>query len=244
MCWCNDGLVHYTAISANAIGVGNNSMTHQAIRQCTGDIVFHCGWVHGCGVSIACALEIPQPCIKPLKMSCAPDLSLSQLACSLPVLHTWGMFVCLQFPNGKEMQINLTGFLNARNARQFMTELWVLLLSAQDNIGGIPAKFMEQKKEEIKRRQVSEKSLLVQVMAWCHQATSYYLNQCWMWTWYRADSRFARSQWETALLCNNVSLAERKHWITPVVPLSETWMFCQFNNVSQTLMVSNDCLSE
>lgn len=62
--------------------------------------------------------------------------------------------VYLQFPSGRDMQINLTGFLNAKNARMFLEELWALLLSAQDNIGGIPARFMEQKKEEIKRRQV------------------------------------------------------------------------------------------
>ena len=35
-----------------------------------------------------------------------------------------------------------------------MSELWELLCSAQENIGGIPAKFVEQKKEEIKKRQV------------------------------------------------------------------------------------------
>ncbi len=52
------------------------------------------------------------------------------------------------------MQINLTGFLNAKNARIFMAELWELLISAMDNIGGIPAKFLEQKKEEIRKRQV------------------------------------------------------------------------------------------
>lgn len=52
------------------------------------------------------------------------------------------------------MQINLTGFLNGRNAREFMAELWELLLSAQENIGGIPAQFVEQKKEEIKKKQV------------------------------------------------------------------------------------------
>ena len=28
-------------------------------------------------------------------------------------------------------------------------------------------------------RDLSDKSTLVQVMAWCHQATSHYLNQCW-----------------------------------------------------------------
>ena len=33
------------------------------------------------------------------------------------------------------MQINLTGFLNGRNARVFMQELWDLLLSAQESVG-------------------------------------------------------------------------------------------------------------
>ena len=60
----------------------------------------------------------------------------------------------LQNPNPKTMQINLTGFLNAKNAMRFMSELWELLTSAQDNIAGIPAAFLEQKKEEIKKRQV------------------------------------------------------------------------------------------
>ena len=59
-----------------------------------------------------------------------------------------------QNPNPKTMQINLTGFLNAKNAMRFMSELWDLLTSAQDNIAGIPAAFLEQKKEEIKKRQV------------------------------------------------------------------------------------------
>ena len=41
----------------------------------------------------------------------------------------------LQQPDPKMMQINLTGFLNGRNARVFMQELWDLLLSAQDSTG-------------------------------------------------------------------------------------------------------------
>ena len=53
------------------------------------------------------------------------------------------------------MQINLTGFLNGKNAREFMGELWPLLLSAQENIAGIPSAFLELKKEEIKQRQVN-----------------------------------------------------------------------------------------
>lgn len=53
------------------------------------------------------------------------------------------------------MQINITGFLNGKNARVFMKELWELLLSAQTNIGGIPTAFLEKKKEEIRQRKVS-----------------------------------------------------------------------------------------
>ena len=59
-----------------------------------------------------------------------------------------------QLPDGRKMQMNLTGFLNAKNSRVFVQELWALLLSAMENIGGIPAEFVEQKKEEIKVRQV------------------------------------------------------------------------------------------
>ncbi|KAI8982966.1 hypothetical protein BDB01DRAFT_723314, partial [Pilobolus umbonatus] len=55
----------------------------------------------------------------------------------------------------KKMQINLTGFLHKHSA-SFMSELWTLLLSAQDSIGGIPAIFIEQKKEELRKKQLEE----------------------------------------------------------------------------------------
>ncbi|RKP07751.1 serine/arginine repetitive matrix 1-like protein, partial [Thamnocephalis sphaerospora] len=54
----------------------------------------------------------------------------------------------------RHIQINLTGFLE-NNAGVFVQELWDMLLSAQENIGGIPAKLVEQKKQEIMRKQVS-----------------------------------------------------------------------------------------
>uniref|UniRef100_A0A0A9W5W4 Serine/arginine repetitive matrix protein 1 n=1 Tax=Lygus hesperus TaxID=30085 RepID=A0A0A9W5W4_LYGHE len=57
-----------------------------------------------------------------------------------------------KFPDPKKMQINLTGFLNGKNARVFMTDLWELLLSAQESPSGIPDVLMEMKKEEIKKR--------------------------------------------------------------------------------------------
>ena len=57
--------------------------------------------------------------------------------------------------NPRKMQINLTGFLNGKNARVFMQELWDLLCSASTNPSGIPDSFIEQKKDEIKKRNVS-----------------------------------------------------------------------------------------
>ncbi|CAG5866166.1 unnamed protein product [Menidia menidia] len=62
-------------------------------------------------------------------------------------------------PDSKMMQINLTGFLNGKNAREFMRDLWPLLLSAQENIAGIPSAFLEQKKEEIRQRQIEQEKL-------------------------------------------------------------------------------------
>lgn len=57
------------------------------------------------------------------------------------------------------MQINLTGFLDGKNARLFMGELWELLLSAQASENGIPESFTQQKKEEIKKRMVCIQTL-------------------------------------------------------------------------------------
>lgn len=50
------------------------------------------------------------------------------------------------------MQINLTGFLNGKNAREFMGELWSLLYSAQNSPTGMPTELVEAKKDEIIRR--------------------------------------------------------------------------------------------
>eukprot|EP00094_Tigriopus_californicus_P000021 TCALIF_00021-PA protein Name:"Similar to SRRM1 Serine/arginine repetitive matrix protein 1 (Gallus gallus)" AED:0.08 eAED:0.08 QI:515/0.4/0.5/1/1/1/6/93/633 len=52
----------------------------------------------------------------------------------------------------RKMQINLTGFLNGKNARIFMGELWTLLDSAQKSDSGIPQQILDQKKEELKKR--------------------------------------------------------------------------------------------
>ncbi|KAH9806971.1 PWI domain-containing protein [Melampsora americana] len=55
----------------------------------------------------------------------------------------------------KKMQINLTGFLESKTG-PFMSELWVLLLSAQDSSLKVPAIFIEQKKAELRQREQAD----------------------------------------------------------------------------------------
>jgi serine/arginine repetitive matrix protein 1 len=52
------------------------------------------------------------------------------------------------------MQINLTGFFEGKT-QEFLLNLWKLLLSAQGSVGGIPASFLEAKKEQIRQQQAS-----------------------------------------------------------------------------------------
>ncbi len=43
-----------------------------------------------------------------------------------------------KYPDGKSMQIMMTGFLGKTKARSFMGELWKLMVEAQENFHGIP----------------------------------------------------------------------------------------------------------
>eukprot|EP01103_Thecamoeba_quadrilineata_P011712 TRINITY_DN284_c0_g1_i2.p1 TRINITY_DN284_c0_g1~~TRINITY_DN284_c0_g1_i2.p1 ORF type:complete len:196 (-),score=38.36 TRINITY_DN284_c0_g1_i2:807-1394(-) len=54
-------------------------------------------------------------------------------------------------PCPKALQINITGFLDQK-AGAFMRDLWNLLLSAQDSIGGIPPEILEEKKRELRKK--------------------------------------------------------------------------------------------
>ncbi|KAL0389090.1 UNVERIFIED_CONTAM: Serine/arginine repetitive matrix protein 1 [Sesamum calycinum] len=53
--------------------------------------------------------------------------------------------------NGKQVHISLTGFME-RNTGKFMKELWALLLSAQQNVSGVPQQFLDAKEEETKKK--------------------------------------------------------------------------------------------
>lgn len=53
--------------------------------------------------------------------------------------------------NGKEIQIQLTGFME-KNTGKFMKELWTLLLSAEKNASGVPQQFLDAKEEEVKKK--------------------------------------------------------------------------------------------
>lgn len=48
------------------------------------------------------------------------------------------------------MQINMTGFLHGKNAREFMGELWSRLAAAQASKGGVHPDLLDKKKEEIR----------------------------------------------------------------------------------------------
>ncbi|KAK7261514.1 hypothetical protein RIF29_27828 [Crotalaria pallida] len=57
--------------------------------------------------------------------------------------------------NGKEVQIQITGFME-KNTGKFMKELWTLLLSAQKNASGVPRQFLDAKAEEIRKKKVED----------------------------------------------------------------------------------------
>jgi len=60
--------------------------------------------------------------------------------------------------SGKDMQINLMGFLE-RDAGLFMTELWELLVGAQKSPNGIPPQFLERKKLEIQQKKAEHEAI-------------------------------------------------------------------------------------
>ncbi|KAJ4400211.1 hypothetical protein N0V91_008889 [Didymella pomorum] len=60
-----------------------------------------------------------------------------------------------QFPKIKEIQIQLTGFLN-KDTPAFCKELWDLMLSAQDSPMGVPKEMLEAKKLELQQEQLSK----------------------------------------------------------------------------------------
>ena len=60
--------------------------------------------------------------------------------------------IIMQEVNGKQVQIQLTGFME-KNTGKFMKELWTLLLSAQKNASGVPQQFLDAKQEETRKLQ-------------------------------------------------------------------------------------------
>jgi len=58
----------------------------------------------------------------------------------------------------KELQINLTGFLE-RNTKSFVLELWKMLISASRSATGIPDEMLEKKKQEILEKKMERDRL-------------------------------------------------------------------------------------
>ncbi|CAE7477983.1 unnamed protein product, partial [Symbiodinium sp. KB8] len=67
-------------------------------------------------------------------------------------------------PNPRELQVNLTGFLE-KKAQEFVTELWELLTTAQETPSGIPAKLLEQRKAAISARQAADSASITAAAA-------------------------------------------------------------------------------
>ncbi|KAG4105209.1 PWI domain-containing protein [Neocallimastix lanati (nom. inval.)] len=65
-------------------------------------------------------------------------------------------------PDPKLLQLNLTGFLE-KNAASFVHDLWKLLLSAQENIGGIPKEFIEEKIKEIQKQEAERLRIMNEI---------------------------------------------------------------------------------
>jgi len=58
--------------------------------------------------------------------------------------------------NGKEMQHNISTLIQVKPAQIYMSELWPLLLSAQNSPMGIPVAMVEAKKREILARNANK----------------------------------------------------------------------------------------
>eukprot|EP01117_Protostelium_nocturnum_P018827 TRINITY_DN7956_c0_g3_i2.p1 TRINITY_DN7956_c0_g3~~TRINITY_DN7956_c0_g3_i2.p1 ORF type:complete len:285 (-),score=121.73 TRINITY_DN7956_c0_g3_i2:8-862(-) len=56
-------------------------------------------------------------------------------------------------PDPRKIQINLTEFLGGSDTSALVTEIWKMLLSAQQNVGGIPQQLLDAKKQQIRANQ-------------------------------------------------------------------------------------------
>eukprot|EP00158_Paraphelidium_tribonemae_P008668 Partr_v1_DN28646_c1_g1_i2_m49946 putative serine arginine repetitive matrix len=75
------------------------------------------------------------------------------------------VFSLLEQPGGcdpKDMQINLTGFLE-RKTGKFMNELWTLLIDAQQSESGIPSSFIEEKKAELLQKRTEGEIIKLEI---------------------------------------------------------------------------------
>ncbi|KAG2393566.1 hypothetical protein C9374_007097 [Naegleria lovaniensis] len=62
-------------------------------------------------------------------------------------------------PDPKQMQIQLAGFLTIDNAAVFMTELWKLLVEAQNSPSGVPKALLSLEMERVKKEQEEQEKI-------------------------------------------------------------------------------------
>ena len=66
-----------------------------------------------------------------------------------------------QYPDGKSMQMMMTGFLGKTKSRVFMEDLWNILADAQENEFGLPRELIEMKKTEMLKKKVISKTKVI-----------------------------------------------------------------------------------
>ncbi|KAJ2157456.1 hypothetical protein GGF46_004493 [Coemansia sp. RSA 552] len=74
-------------------------------------------------------------------------------------------------PDPRKMQVNLTGFLEAKT-QEFMQSLWAVLLEAQKSQGGIPESFIQKKIQEMRQRREEEEQAAANIKAARRKARS------------------------------------------------------------------------
>ena len=80
-----------------------------------------------------------------------------------------------------------------------------------------------------------DKSTLVQVMAWCHQATNHYLSQCWSRS--MSPNGISRPQWVNANhQCRRVPLVSPSYVFSSfskyhLIVFAHHWFFCRMANL-------------
>ena len=123
------------------------------------------------------------------------ELSIAKVSNSRPIGHLWGSW-----------NLNINSLASGRCINNLESVIFKHMLRI---------KFMSTCKialRSLPQNLPNEKSTLVQVMAWCRQATSHYLSQCWPRS--LLPYGITRPQWVNTQMRQDFSKSHRPFWMT------------------------------